>query len=281
MMASSHVMGNWRVSGGRSKLETTQPSKAVLVRFCAALLLLAACGGGEPTAPAPSHLVFRSQPTTVPANVAIAPLLQVALLDVSGTRVRNATDMVTIAIGANPASGALSGTTTVKAVHGVAYFRDLSIDRVGEGYTLTATSGDLLGATSAVFGVFDTLTPPAHLDSLHLASTTLTIGGPGVAYTAQVINESVGTLAVVYIQAYLDQGGSAIHAAGGSNVSCSSQSGDLPPGTCPFRFEVNVPSTGGSLVAGIATARFELHQWLSPAADVLLDSATMVVTLTN
>lgn len=215
----------------------------------------------------------------MPANATIAPIVQVALLDGFGVPVRNATDMVTLAIGANPTSGVLSGTTTVQAVHGVAYFRDLSIDRVGEGFTLLATSGLLPSATSAVFGTFDTLTPPAHLDSLQLASATLTIEGPDVAYTALVTNESVGTLAVVYIQAYIDQGGSAIHRAGGSNVTCSVQSGDLPPGACPFRFAVNASNTGGLLVAGTATATFELRQWLTVTEDVLLDRVTTTVIL--
>ncbi|HKE91887.1 MAG TPA: hypothetical protein VKB45_16250, partial [Gemmatimonadales bacterium] len=195
--------------------------------------------------------------------------------------VRGATDRVTIAIGANPTGGTLRGTTTVKAVYGIASFKDLSIDQTGDRYTLVASSGALPSVTSEVFGVFDTLAPPAHLDSLRLATATLPMGGPGVEYTAQVFNESVGKMTLVYIQAYIDQGGSAIHGAGGSNMTCTLISGDLPPGACSFHFTVNVPNTGGSLVAGPATARFELRQWLNQTQSALLDSVAQAVTLTQ
>ena len=52
---------------------------------------------------------------------------------------------VTVAIGTNPGSGTLSGTLTVAAVNGVATFSNLSINKAGTGYTLTATDGSLTG----------------------------------------------------------------------------------------------------------------------------------------
>src|SRR5205085_12107549 len=59
---------------------------------------------------------------------------------------------ITVAIGTNPASGILSGAVTVAAVNGVASFSDLSINKVGVGYTLTAGSTPVLaGATSSTF----------------------------------------------------------------------------------------------------------------------------------
>src|SRR5262249_49472392 len=63
------------------------------------------------------------------------------------------TDQVTVALGNNPGSGTLSGTTTVTVSGGVATFSNLSINNAGTGYTLTATSGSLTGATSASFNV--------------------------------------------------------------------------------------------------------------------------------
>src|SRR5207237_1144191 len=59
----------------------------------------------------------------------------------------------TVAIGTNPGGGTLSGTTTVAAVSGVATFSNLSIDKVGTGYTLTAASAPLTSATSAGFNI--------------------------------------------------------------------------------------------------------------------------------
>jgi hypothetical protein len=60
---------------------------------------------------------------------------------------------VTLALGNNPGSGTLSCTLTQIASSGVATFNNLSIDKVGTGYTLTATSGVLTGTTSSAFNI--------------------------------------------------------------------------------------------------------------------------------
>src|SRR5204862_3938084 len=56
-----------------------------------------------------------------------------------------------VAIGTNPGSGTLAGTATVAATAGVASFANLSINKVGTGYTLTATGAG--SATSAAFNI--------------------------------------------------------------------------------------------------------------------------------
>src|SRR5207249_1986474 len=63
------------------------------------------------------------------------------------------TSSITMAIGTNPASGSLSGTTTVAAVNGVATFSTLSLNRAGAGYTLTASATGLTSATSNAFNI--------------------------------------------------------------------------------------------------------------------------------
>src|SRR5207253_498689 len=59
-----------------------------------------------------------------------------------------ATDPITISILHNPGGGTLSGATTVAAANGVATFPNLSIDKQGEGYTLTAATAGLEPAYS-------------------------------------------------------------------------------------------------------------------------------------
>jgi TolB protein len=61
----------------------------------------------------------------------------------------------TVSIALGGSSGAtLIGTTSAKAIHGVAtFFGDLRIDESGTGYTLTATAPGLKSATSAGFDV--------------------------------------------------------------------------------------------------------------------------------
>src|SRR5581483_8387063 len=73
----------------------------------------------------------------------------------------NDTSSVTLAIGTNPGPGNLSGTTTVPVSSGVATFSGLSIDKVANGYTLTATDGSISSVTSSTFNI--TLGPAAKL----------------------------------------------------------------------------------------------------------------------
>ena len=87
------------------------------------------------------------------AGAAITPAVVVTAQDSLGVTVTSFTGLVTIGIGTNPAGGILSGTMSVAAVAGVATFATLSVDKVGTGYTLSATSSGLTGATSAAFNV--------------------------------------------------------------------------------------------------------------------------------
>ena len=104
-------------------------------------------------APAAAQLAFTVEPSAVIAGVAIAPVVQVAARDANGNLVPTFTGNVALGISVNPASGTLSGTTTVAALGGVATFPDLSIDNAGTGYQLQATSPGLTPATSVAFDV--------------------------------------------------------------------------------------------------------------------------------
>ncbi|MCB1589267.1 MAG: DUF11 domain-containing protein [Xanthomonadales bacterium] len=126
-------------------------------------------GGGDPACPAAARctstagptpvqmavatqLVFGQQPTNTTGGAAITPAPTVRLLDAFGNPTTS-TASVTIAIGSNPGGGTLSGTATVAAVAGLASFPGLSIDAAGSGYTFTASSAGLSGATSSAFDV--------------------------------------------------------------------------------------------------------------------------------
>ena len=104
----------------------------------------------------PTQLAFGQPPTSAGAGAVLSPAVTVLVEDASGNVVASDTSSVTVAIGNNPSGGTLSGTLTVAAVNGVATFSDLSIDKSGNGYTLTAsdtTGNGLLTATSAPFSI--------------------------------------------------------------------------------------------------------------------------------
>src|SRR5207248_3287350 len=95
---------------------------------------------------AAAKLFFTVQPSNAAAGAAITPAVQVAIQDAQGNTVTTATTSITVAIGTNPASGTLAGTTTVAAANGVATFSTLSLTSAGSAYTLTAAPTVLTAA---------------------------------------------------------------------------------------------------------------------------------------
>jgi autotransporter-associated beta strand protein len=100
-----------------------------------------------------TQVVFGVQPSNTAAGATISPAVTVKVEDSLGNVVTTDSSNVTVAIGANPGSGTLGGTTTVAAVGGVATLGTLSINKAGVGYTLTAADGALTNATSSAFNV--------------------------------------------------------------------------------------------------------------------------------
>ena len=83
------------------------------------------------------------------------------MLDANNNVVANSSTSITLAIGTNSGGGTLGGTLTQNAVDGVATFANLTIDKIGNGYTLLATSTGLTQVTSSAFNI--TLGPAAKL----------------------------------------------------------------------------------------------------------------------
>jgi len=98
------------------------------------------------------QLVFTAQPSNTGVGNTITPAVVVTAEDSGNNPLTTFTGGITLAVGAGP--GTLSGTTTQNAVAGVATFGDLSINKIANGYTLTASpAGGLPSATSNAFNV--------------------------------------------------------------------------------------------------------------------------------
>src|SRR5205807_1615238 len=83
------------------------------------------------------QLLFVQQPSNTVANSVISPAVTARITDQYGNTITgDNTDQVSVAIGTNPAGGSLSGTTPVTVSGGIATFSNLSINNVGNGYTL-------------------------------------------------------------------------------------------------------------------------------------------------
>src|SRR5205807_9502354 len=121
---------------------------------------LSATGAGSATSTAfdvtagtAATLVFTVQPTSTVAGGSITPAIEVTARDANGNTATGFTGNVTLAIGTNPSGGVLSGTATHAASGGVATFAGLSIDKVGTGYTLTASATGPATGTSTAFNI--------------------------------------------------------------------------------------------------------------------------------
>ncbi len=130
------------------------------------MALIAGCRSGESStvvSPSPPEvrpgpavkLAFTAQPTGGIAGSAFDTQPVVAVEDAEGNVVTNYRGLIvlTITAGTGDSEARLFGGTKVVLVNGMVGFRDLSIDKAGSGYTLTATSGTLLPATSTLFTI--------------------------------------------------------------------------------------------------------------------------------
>jgi len=116
------------------------------------------------TATSPPHLLVTTSPAVSQvAGATIAPGFVVTAYDATNNPVPSFTGTVTLAIGTNPGSAALSGTTSVSAVAGVATFNAFSLNKVGTGYTVVASSAGYASGTSAAFNI--TAGPAANIVS--------------------------------------------------------------------------------------------------------------------
>src|SRR2546425_342473 len=137
------------------------PARAIAARlFRAAVLsvaslLLSTCARDVTAPPAPTQLAFLQQPENLLAGHQFSQAVKVRADDAHGNKVASFTGNVTVALANNPGASTLGGTTTVAAVDGIATFSDLSLDKTGAGYTLTASAsgGALVAPTSAAFDV--------------------------------------------------------------------------------------------------------------------------------
>ena len=165
---------------------------------------------------AATQLVFTAQPSASVAGKSISPAVRLSAVDSLGNLDATFIGTVTVAIAHNPAGGTLSGGTALVAAAGVATFATLSLDKVGSGYTLSATAVGLTGATSAAFDV--TAGSATHL-IFSVQPSSITAGGtitPSVQVTAL---DTAGNTATGYI------GNVSLSITGGTGTPGASLSG--------------------------------------------------------
>ncbi len=210
----------------------------------------------------PATLAFSVSPSggTGGAGWSVGPM--VAVRDAGGNPTAAAVP-VTIAVGVNPGAGALTcpaGTVHV-ATAGMAAFIGCSIDRVGTGYTLVATSPGMPPVTSAPF---DIGVGPAAL----LAFAVQPSGG--AAGSIWAVQPTIGVT---------DSGGNLITNAA-AQVTLAAGPGALGSLTCSGG--MTIPTTGGlATFSGCSSTRLGSGQVVVAAAPGLVGvtSAPFSVTV--
>jgi hypothetical protein len=109
----------------------------------------------------PAALQFGTQPHSAVVGQHITgtdydpsgPPITVKIVDVFGNVVTTSNAQVTMSLTSNPGGATLGGTTTVNAVDGIATFSDLTLNRPGNGYALTASAAGMSSTTSDPFDI--------------------------------------------------------------------------------------------------------------------------------
>jgi len=190
-----------------------------------------------------TQLAFTVQPSNTVAGAAISPAVQVTALDAAGNPVPSFTGSVTVALGTNPGGSTLSGTTTVAAVNGVASFGDLSANKTGTSYALSATATGLNPATSSGFNI----TPGAAIQLVFGTQPSTTVANHQISPAVKVrALDAFGNVATGFT--------GAVAIALGSNPGGSTLSGTTPVaavgGVASFGdLSLNRTATGYTLTA--------------------------------
>jgi hypothetical protein len=91
-------------------------------------------------------VVTKQPPATVKVNAGLG--FQASVEDAYGNVVTTSSGTVSVTFASNPTGATLGGTLTVTTSGGVASFTNLTINKVGSGYTLRVSSSGLTAATS-------------------------------------------------------------------------------------------------------------------------------------
>jgi hypothetical protein len=226
-----------------------------------------------------TQLVFTVSPSTASVGTAITPQIEVTARDALGNTADGFTDSVTVAIGTNPASGILSGTTTVAPAAGVAAYADLSIDKAGTGYTVTAMASGLVVATSAAFEV-----TAGQADRLvFVVQPTSTTSGATFTPAVEVVaHDSLGNTVTsfagdVTLTITAGTGTTGATLAGTTTVAATA-------GVATFAdLSINHSGTGyelsatGSGIAGVTSALFDIAS--GPASQLVFTAQPFTVTV--
>ncbi len=189
----------------------------------------------------PSQIFMLQQPTTTAGGSGIGPPLRARGQGGRGHPIVAYNGDMTVAIGANPSSGTLSGTQSIAVSNGIAIFADLSINFAGTGYTL-------------VFSIDPNPNPVVNKTS---ASFSIVVGSPvKLALTSQPASTTGGMAfapqPVVQVQ---DAGGNVIAGDSSTEITAKITVGTGEPGSQLLGGLMVVASSGVATFIDLAVTK--------------------------
>ena len=198
-------------------------------------------------------------------------------LDTSSGRI----DVQTMQSGGLISTLGLCSTTGRTPAFGSSYFVQIPAGLTADPFTLDIRANQsFVGGGPGDYATIDLNVPETAITGIVLSTSTLVINGPGVDYTASIVNNSGGPLSQAVLQAIIEQG-TVTKAAFGQNVDCGAGSGVLPVGSCDSDHLIGADNSlpGDDLVAGPATAIFILRVLHGPGSFTDLSTVTVPITL--
>jgi len=199
-----------------------------------------------------TRLVFSTQPGNGIAGGPLSPQPVVQAQDDSGALAVNFNGWVVVSIGNNPGGGVLTGTTTIRAVGGVATYSGLAINKPGIGYDLVASASGLAFDVSHFFDVMATddqadmeltLAPVASVNTSAQFSYTIHVTNHGPLVSNAITVTDLLPDHVTFVSA---SGAGWICSNSGNVVTCYRAS--LAAGSAPeITITVNAPATIGAV----------------------------------
>jgi hypothetical protein len=186
-----------------------------------------------------NNLAFTTQPGSGNNSSVWATQPIVTILDVYGNIVTGGiARSIALAIGNNPSTGTLSGTTSMNTSNGMTAYSDLSINKGGTGYTLIASTS---GITSATSDPFDISNPAPTVSGI---SPNLVCAGGG-SFTLAILGTNFNPQSVVLFNGL----SRAITLQTDIELEVTILAGDIANGGIPSITVVN-PTPGGGTSSG-------------------------------
>ncbi len=243
-----------------ARVPVTRRLAGVAVLLVGSLFAVTCTKDGVSPPPGATQLAFKVEPGNATAALAISAVV-VEARAANGDPVTDFTGSVTIAIGTNPGSGALAGTTTASAVGGLATFSDLSINRSGTGYRLQATSSGLSNASSATFNIN---AGPAAQISFNAQPNNAIAGGNMIPAVKVEIEDALGNVVTTF------SGSISLAITSGSGAAGAALSGTT-----------TAPATGGvSTFSNLSIDKVGSSYTFSATASGLPDATSSVFDIT-